>query len=109
MRLDHLLSREYEKGNTQWETRPIAGKRLRIGLGVKDLYCIVLKVRGALSEGQKDEGRDHRGGVAQLGEHLLCKQGVIGSNPFISTSFFRKRRKRGKKRMSKAGIEGMGS
>ena len=27
------------------------------------------------------------GGVAQLGEHLLCKQGVIGSNPF--TSIFR--------------------
>ena len=27
----------------------------------------------------------HRGGVAQLVEHLLCKQGVIGSNPFIST------------------------
>ena len=27
----------------------------------------------------------HRGGVAQLGEHLLCKQGVIGSNPFTST------------------------
>ena len=25
------------------------------------------------------------GGIAQLGEHLLCKQGVIGSNPFIST------------------------
>ncbi len=24
------------------------------------------------------------GGVAQLGEHLLCKQGVIGSNPFTS-------------------------
>ena len=40
-----------------------------------------------LSKGQKDEGRDHRGGVAQLGEHLLCKQGVIGSNPFISTNF----------------------
>ena len=34
---------------------------------------------------KEDEGRDHRGGVAQLGEHLLCKQGVIGSNPFIST------------------------
>ena len=27
----------------------------------------------------------HRGGVAQLVEHLLCKQGVIGSNPFTST------------------------
>ena len=25
------------------------------------------------------------GGVAQLVEHLLCKQGVIGSNPFTST------------------------
>ena len=27
-----------------------------------------------------------RGGVAQLGEHLPCKQGVMGSNPIISTS-----------------------
>ena len=25
------------------------------------------------------------GGVAQLGEHLLCKQGVVGSNPIAST------------------------
>lgn len=25
------------------------------------------------------------GGVAQLGEHLLCTQGVIGSIPFTST------------------------
>jgi hypothetical protein len=28
------------------------------------------------------------GGVAQLGEHLLCKQGVIGSIPFTSTRYF---------------------
>ena len=29
-----------------------------------------------------------RGGrVAQLGEHLLCKQGVGGSNPLTSTNF----------------------
>ena len=27
------------------------------------------------------------GGVAQLGEHLPCKQGVSGSNPLISTRF----------------------
>ena len=27
-----------------------------------------------------------KGGVAQLGEHLLCKQGVIGSIPFTSTT-----------------------
>ena len=26
------------------------------------------------------------GAVAQLGEHLLCKQGVVGSNPISSTS-----------------------
>ncbi len=26
------------------------------------------------------------GGVAQLGEHLLCKQGVVGSIPVTSTS-----------------------
>ena len=26
------------------------------------------------------------GGVAQLGEHLLCKQGVGGSNPLTSTT-----------------------
>ena len=27
------------------------------------------------------------GGIAQLGEHLLCKQGVKSSNLFISTIF----------------------
>ena len=31
------------------------------------------------------------GGVAQLGEHLPCKQGVMGSNPIISTRNFHKR------------------
>jgi hypothetical protein len=28
------------------------------------------------------------GGLAQLGEHLLCKQGVVGSIPSSSTNFF---------------------
>ena len=32
-----------------------------------------------------DERKLH-GGVAQLGEHLPCKQGVMGSIPIISTS-----------------------
>ena len=27
------------------------------------------------------------GGLAQLVEHLLCKQGVIGSNPIVSRAF----------------------
>ena len=29
--------------------------------------------------------RPKHGGIAQLGEHLLCKQGVSGSIPLIST------------------------
>ena len=29
--------------------------------------------------------RRKNGGVAQLGEHLPCKQGVMGSIPIIST------------------------
>ena len=28
---------------------------------------------------------EHHGPLAQLGEHLLCKQGVIGSIPISST------------------------
>ncbi len=30
------------------------------------------------------------GGLAQLGEHLLCKQGVVGSIPSSSTKFLLK-------------------
>ena len=49
------------------------------------LHCIVLKVSGRHFQGKRAYLSGHRGGVAQLGEHLLCKQGVIGSNPFTST------------------------
>ena len=37
---------------------------------------------------QREEENNYQpfyGGVAQLGEHLPCKQGVMGSNPIIST------------------------
>ena len=36
-------------------------------------------------KGQRNPIVERHGGIAQLGEHLLCKQGVKGSNPFIST------------------------
>ena len=36
-------------------------------------------------KGGETRNAERRGGIAQLGEHLLCKQGVKGSNPFIST------------------------
>ena len=31
--------------------------------------------------------RANHGGIAQLGEHLPCKQGVVGSSPISSTIF----------------------
>ena len=40
-------------------------------------------------EGPKAEVKGNseiNGDIAQLGEHLLCKQGVNGSIPFISTT-----------------------
>ena len=36
--------------------------------------------------GQATKSREARGAVAQLGEHLLCKQGVVGSIPSSSTT-----------------------
>ena len=33
------------------------------------------------------------GGLAQLGEHLLCKQGVVGSIPSTSTNHSKRRSK----------------
>ena len=42
---------------------------------------------------EKEQSKDPHGGVAQLGEHLPCKQGVMGSIPIISTIFSKQRRK----------------
>ena len=47
-------------------------------------------------------GEDESGAIAQLGEHLLCKQGVGGSIPPGSTSGIPAARIQ--KRMSAAGI-----
>ena len=47
-----------------------------------------------LSEKQLNSTETNYGGVAQLGEHLPCKQRVMGSNPIISTKWDRKRRGR---------------
>ena len=45
----------------------------------------------------------NKGGVAQLGEHLLCKQGVIGSIPFTSTNQETGDRKQGTEREASGG------
>jgi hypothetical protein len=44
------------------------------------------KPDGENPNGEKFGGEGF-GGVAQLGEHLLCKQRVMGSSPFTSTGF----------------------
>ena len=67
MRLDHLLSME------KW---------------TDETSCS--KFQGQRNYGNFDslfnfEGPERYGGIAQLGEHLLCKQGVSGSIPLIST------------------------
>ena len=83
----------------------IANKRLRASFlsfplfrpqGLKYLPRIALirtrREAPAPRSGLKEQRRYIRGicrvpgDVAQLGEHLLCKQGVSGSNPLISTS-----------------------
>lgn len=57
-------------------------------------YTMLLSLRSELekqTEGDPEEAQltSQYGGVAQLGEHLPCKQRVKGSNPFISTTGFK--------------------
>ena len=77
MRLDHLLSKE----NVRIEeilVKFITEEDPRIDESVVKERDIVQFLRIG-----KDSWK--QGGVAQLGEHLPCKQGVMGSIPIIST------------------------
>ena len=56
-----------------------AGKRLRI------LTDSPTESEVRVPNPDEAKPRTAHGGVAQLGEHLPCKQGVAGSNPTIST------------------------
>ena len=52
---------------------------------VQDFGCSVFRDQGnGHWKEEKAEGPKQDGGVAQLGEHLPCKQGVMGSIPIIS-------------------------
>ena len=44
----------------------------------------VKKISGSVQDARMERNLPF-GGLAQLGEHLLCKQGVKGSIPLIST------------------------
>ena len=67
MRLDHLLSKEITMENMVLP-RSVTSRSM------------LFKFESSLKANTQ-----RFGGVAQLGEHLPCKQGVRGSNPLIST------------------------
>ena len=68
MRLDHLLSKETSNNRELFVTSYGQLSGVEVTFTLFNL-----------------EGTRVDGGIAQLGEHLLCKQGVIGSSPIIST------------------------
>ena len=52
----------------------------------KDFQDLLFNFQGsALKRAERNRSSKRYGGIAQLGEHLLCKQGVCGSIPHIST------------------------
>ena len=91
MRLDHLLSKEQR----EWEHSRSSVRTSRRNLE----RCLILKApelelrerfqrfleRGTKGFQTVGEACCEHGGVAQMGEHLPCKQGVDSSNLFIST------------------------
>ena len=77
MRLDHLLSKETVAGN---HVSVVVEDGGRSAYG--NFCCSIFRdQKRSLTRGEPMDG-----GVAQLGEHLPCKQGVMGSNPIISTT-----------------------
>ena len=80
MRLDHLLSKEHERKFRSFgqQGRPQSRKKALFNFeGTEE--------DGAAMRSLKNRGKPENGGVAQLGEHLLCKQGVRSSILLIST------------------------
>ena len=85
MRLDHLLSKE----NEAEKPRQICQRFLTDELGT--LFNFLCPSQLSADEQRKigQNKTDPYGGIAQLGEHLPCKQGVMSSNLIISTTFGR--------------------
>ena len=80
MRLDHLLLSDPSAAGRPHKTPDQKQAPCEAGLGETGLVRIPPKgLRGGCG--------DATGAVAQLGEHLLCKQGVTGSIPVSSTRF----------------------
>ena len=83
MRLDHLLSKESGRHGYRSNRCLVQGET--------ESRLILFNFEGPEKGTQKSETLcEERGGVAQLGEHLLCKQGVRSSILLISTKGRRK-------------------
>ena len=80
MRLDHLLSKEHERKFKSFGQQGRASRKKAL-FNFEDTQGERVSAKRSL----KNRGKPEHGGVAQLGEHLLCKQGVNGSNPLFST------------------------
>ncbi len=86
MRLDHLLSMEK---SLRAESKVSEEGNFFEGRTFKSEHCLILRVLekgNSTVEKHSTKGRPEYGGVAQLGEHLPCKQGVDSSILFISTT-----------------------
>ena len=94
MRLDHLLSKEEEVRvlytvQVSRETKKILVP-MRFGVTPVPIPNTTVKTEAAENTTLETMWEDRwvpdlYGGVAQLGEHLPCKQGVMSSNHTIST------------------------
>ena len=78
MRLDHLLSKESGRHGYRSNRCLVQGET--------ESRLILFNFEGPLGNSKEQTEAQERGGIAQLGEHLLCKQGVRSSNLLISTN-----------------------
>ena len=89
LRYDRSSKVENKNEMHKWQSRPQGAKT---GF---DAYLCSVRTSVIQLSGTNEKALIY-GGVAQLGEHLPCKQGVKGSIPFISTTGKRRRQTRGK-------------
>ena len=83
MRLDHLLLGSKDKSTVDGLIHFLVDRKYTI---VSFLFVFNKKV-ASLNKGEHLFCEERKnGGIAQLVEHLPCKQGVIGSNPITSTN-----------------------
>ena len=86
MRLDHLLSKENRIRETLSDSGIGQGIEGEAFKGSEVLLFNFEGLRKAFKRGEKKPKEKRVGGVAQLGEHLPCTQGVRSSILLISTT-----------------------